>query len=262
MDHDGDTATAPAWDRDLQPQLADAFDATVTPGQGGAAVAAASEADHITALAADLRGATVTGTADVPASVSPPAAVTEYLPGLLASMTASPLSTLLHPLASQLDWYQIFDHGYAPDTLSNGMMAGQVIGGRGLLRSSAYYFGLFLVAPHITYPLHQHAALEIYCVLSGEIFIRHGREKPAMHITAGGHSVTPPHQVHELRTGESACLMAYGWTGELVGENWWWEEQSDGSWERVCWRRMPDSSWQIAEREPLGDREIRRAGDR
>ena len=246
----------------LQRQLAEAFEMTVAAGAGGSGIAAADEADHIAALAAGLRKANITGTAGVLDDVPPPATVTERLPSLLANVTASPLADLLRPLAGQLDWYQIFEQGYAPDSLSNGMMAGQVIGGRGLLQSRDYYFGLFLVAPHVTYPLHQHAALEIYCVLTGEVSIRHGRDKPPMRITAGGHSVTPPYQVHELQTGESACLMAYGWTGDLVGENWWWEEQSDGSWERVCWRRMPDSSWQISDREALSEDEIRRAGDR
>ena len=261
MDGDRDMGAGPDPDGMLQRRLADAFDMSITAGEGGAGIAASAEADHIASLAAGLRGAAITGTAAASDAVSQPATVTALLPGLLAGMTRSPLADILHPLADQLDWYQIFDHGYAPETLSNGMMAGQVIGGRGLLRSGDHYFGLFLVAPHVTYPLHQHAALEIYCVLSGEIFIRHGRDKAAMHITAGGHSVTPPYQVHELRTGETACLMAYGWTGDLVGENWWWEQQRDGKWDRVCWRRMPDSSWRIAEREALGEDEVRRAGD-
>ena len=272
MDRASDMATAPQWSLDLQRRLADAFDATVMAGEGGGGIAAAEEAGYIATHSDDLRNTPILGAASSGATSSDngepvdarsmPATVERYLPSLLAGMRATPLANLLHPLASQLDWYQIFDHGYAPDSLSNGLMAGQVIGGRGLLQSRDHYFGLFLVAPHVIYPLHQHAALEIYCVLSGEVFIRHGRAKPAMHITAGGHSVTPPYQVHELRTGENACLIAYDWTGDLVGENWWWEEQSDGSWDRVCWQRMPDSSWQIARREPLDEEEIRRAGDR
>lgn len=260
MDRDRDMATG--QDRDLQRRLADAFDATVTAGEGGVGIAAPVEAGYIDTIATNLRNATITGASEPAHAPSPPAAVTCFLPDLLADMKSSPLADLLKPLAPRLDWYQIFDQGYAPESLSNGMMAGQLIGGRGLLRSVEQYFGLFLVAPQITYPLHQHAALEIYCVLSGEIFIRHGREKQAMHITAGGHSVTPPYQVHEVQTGDSACLMAYSWTGELVGENWWWEEQTDGSWDRICWRRMSDSSWELAEREKLDDREITRANDR
>ena len=77
--------------------------------------------------------------------------------------------------------------------LAGCLMAGQVIGGCSLLNSKDLYLRLFLLAPHVTYPLHQHAALEIYHVPSGEIYIRHGRKKLSKHIKAGEHSVTPPH---------------------------------------------------------------------
>jgi len=187
--------------------------------------------------------------------------VSERLPALLDAMPVSPLAEVLRPLAHDLDWYQIFDTAHTDAALAGGLMAGQVIGCRGLLNSKDLYLGPFLLAPHVTYPLHQHAALEIYHILSGEIYIRHGRKKLSNHIKAGEHSVTPPHQVHELPTGIDACLIAHVWTGGLIGENWWWEPQEDGSWDRVCWQRQPDSSWKVTRREPLSNTEIARSGD-
>ena len=56
--------------------------------------------------------------------------------------------------------------------------------------------------------------------------------------------------------------MAYIWTGDMTGENWWWEEQQDKTWDRICWERQADSSWAIAKREALSNDEIIRAGDR
>ena len=194
-------------------------------------------------------------------SGDPPASISRYLPSLAAAMPSTPATTAIRPLIDQVDWYQIFDSGDIPGNLATGLVAGQIIGGRGLLTSDDLYLGLFLLAPQVTYPLHQHASLEIYCVLSGAVSIRHGRAKPAQRIEAGGHSVTPPHQVHELRTGEEACLIAYIWTGDLTGENWWWEEQPDGNWDRVCWQRQVDSSWKSTHREPLSAAEIARSGD-
>ncbi|MGB0160504.1 MAG: dimethylsulfonioproprionate lyase family protein [Candidatus Puniceispirillaceae bacterium] len=235
----------------LQNRLADAFDVTVRPTAG--------EAPLVETLANDLR-AVVTTPQELPVDQQPPM-VSDRLTALLDAMPVSPLAEVLRPLARDLDWYQIFDSSHTDPSLAGGLMAGQVIGGRGKLHSKDLYLGLFLLAPHVTYPLHQHAALEIYHVLSGEIYIRHGREKLSMHVTAGEHSVTPPHQVHELRTGTEACLIAYVWTGDLTGENWWWEPQDDGSWDRVCWQRQPDSSWKVTRREPLSDSEILRAGD-
>ena len=83
----------------------------------------------------------------------------------------------LGPFMDGLDWYQIFDGGGIPTSLASGLMAAQIIGKRGPLVSSELLFGMFLLAPQVTYPLHQHAALEIYCVLSGTVAIRHGRAK-------------------------------------------------------------------------------------
>ena len=237
--------------RALQNRLADAFDVTVLPTEAEVALVAT--------IAADLRSVATTPQ-DLSSQSSPPM-VTAKLPALLDAMPISPLAEVLRPLVRDLDWYQIFDASHTNPALAGGLMAGQVIGARGLLNSKDLYLGLFLLAPHVTYPLHQHAALEIYHVLSGEIYIRHGRKKLSRHIKAGEHSITPPHQVHELRTGSDACLITYVWTGDLIGENWWWEPQEDGSWDRVCWQRQPDSSWKVTCREPLSDTEILRAGD-
>ena len=236
---------------DLPQSLADALAATFTP--------TATDAAMINRLFGDLRHLSCDPGSPQPGH--PPASVSRYLPSLVAAMPSTPAASALRPCLDRVDWYQIFDGGDIPGTLATGLVAGQIIGGRGLLTSSALYLGLFLLAPQVTYPLHQHAALEIYCVLSGAVSIRHGRAKPAMHLRAGDHSVTPPHQVHELSTGDEACLIAYVWTGDLTGENWWWEEQPDGSWDRVCWQRQVDSSWKITHREPLSAAEIARAGD-
>ena len=235
----------------LQRRLADAYEVTVRPDPAEAPLAAT--------LARDLRHAATTE--QEPPQTQAPGLVTSRLPALLDAMPASPLADTLRPLAQTLNWYQIYDATHVDPALAGGLMAGQVIGSRGILHSRDLYMGLFLLAPNVTYPLHQHAALEIYHVLAGEIYIRHGRAKLSMHIGAGGHSITPPHQVHELRTGNDACLIAYVWTGDLTGENWWWEPQDDGSWDRVCWQRQLDSSWSATRREPLCEAEILRAGD-
>lgn len=241
---------------DLSASLADALAATITP--------TATDAAMIDRLLGDLRNLSCQPgslSASDPQFGDLPASVSRYLPSLAAAMPPTPAATALRPCLDRVDWYQIFDGDDIPGNLATGLVAGQIIGGRGLLTSGDLYLGLFLLAPHVTYPLHQHASLEIYHVLSGAVSIRHGRAKPAQRIQAGGHSVTPPHQVHELQTDDEACLIAYIWTGDLTGENWWWEEQPDGSWDRVCWQRQADSSWKVTHREPLSPAEIARSGD-
>lgn len=243
--------TASSLSLDLPASLADALAATITP--------TADEAAMIDQLIGDLRA--VSCQPGSPPANDPPPAIYSHLPGLVAAMPSTPASVALRPFLDSVSWYQIFDSTHVSDSLATGLIAGQIVGGRGHLISNDLYLGLFLLAPDITYPLHQHASLEIYCVLSGAVSIRHGRAKPARRIQAGGHSVTPPQQVHELRTDDEACLIAYIWTGDLTGGNWWWEEQPDGSWDRVCWQRQGDSSWEITHREPLSAAEIARSGD-
>ena len=135
------------------------------------------------------------------------------------------------------------------------------MGGNGLLHTETLYLGLFLLAPNITYPLHQHAATELYYVLSGSVAIRHGRFAEARHLGRDDFSVTAPHQVHELKTDKQPCLMAYVWTDDLTPQNWWWEQLGDGTWTRICWARTPAGDWSMLRREALSDAEISRAGD-
>ena len=184
-----------------------------------------------------------------------------HMSAMRSTMADTAVSRALSQMIDKIDWYQIFDGDGIDSDFASGLLAGQIIGKRGLIRNDDVFVGLFLIAPDICYPLHQHPALEVYYVLSGHINIRHGRTKTPMRIGPGALSVTPPHQVHELETGDEACLIAYIWTGDMKGENWWWEEQTDGSWDRICWERQADSSWAIAKREPLTETEVTRAGD-
>ena len=247
------------FNSDAQILFADAMKAQIAAAGTHARLDTGDEDELAFRIITGLRSATVTPGA-LPAAAQTPT-VRAHLPGLLEQMPSSPLASALGPFMDSLDWYQIFEGDDIPPRLASGLMAAQIIGGRGPLKSGELLFGMFLLAPHVTYPLHQHAALEIYCVLSGSVAIRHGRAKPAMHIGPGGHSITPPHQVHELRTGDEPCLITYAWTGDMTGENWWWEQSDDGSWHRNCWRRQPDASWAQAGSEPLSDAELDRAGD-
>ena len=247
------------FDSTTQHLFADALAAQIAAGAAIDHPDKPDSGDLAAGIIADLRTAAVSIGRKPDAGQTP--TVTAHLPGLLEDMPATPLAEALGPFMDGLEWYQIFEGSEIPPSLASGLMAAQLIGGRGALFSRELLFGMFLLAPHVTYPLHQHAALEIYCVLSGAVAIRHGRAKPARHIGPGEHSITPPHQVHELRTGEAPCLITYAWTGDMTGENWWWTQSDDGHWYRQCWQRQADASWATAGSEPLTDAEINRSGD-
>ena len=244
---------------DAQRLFADAMAAQITAAEANGQNGRHGDGDLASRIITDLRTAPVSPRPVLAAGQT--RTVEEHLPRLLEDMPSTPLAETLDPFMDSLDWYQIFEGAGIPTSLASGLMAAQIVGKRGPLVSSELLFGMFLLAPQVTYPLHQHAALEIYCILSGTVAIRHGRAKAAGHIGPGGHSITPPHQGHELRTGDDPCLIVYAWTGDMTAENWWWVQSDDGNSHRQSWVRQSDASWAPARSEPLTNAELKRSGD-
>lgn len=195
----------------------------------------------------------------------PPKLVYNYLSKFQGgSNSKSPLNISFFEIANKLDWYQIFDSDKIESSLAKGLFAAQIIGTRGVIKSPNFYMGLFLLSPEVHYPLHQHNPLEIYYVCSGKLKLQHGRKKVPFEINEGEFSITPSNQVHSLTTGQEPCLLSYMWvpgTVGLHGPNWWWEEQEDGSWKRICWERQSSSNWVITGSEDLTQEIIDSSGD-
>ena len=194
-----------------------------------------------------------------------PDIVKNYVSNLdMAVSGLTELDTALLDVVPFLEWYRIFDSEEIHPSLSKGLLAGQIVGKKGLIKSDEFYMGLFFLSPDIHYPLHQHNPLEIYYVFSGALQLQHGRQKLPFSVEAGDYSITPCNQVHSLTTSAEPCLICYMWVkgyGKLQGPNWWWEEQKNGSWKRVCWERQSDSNWKITGSEELTDEIINLSGD-
>ena len=211
-------------------------------------------------LISDLERVQAIAAAPQTAGQLPPRLQT-HLAALQQAMPRGEISDIIAPLISNLSWYLIYESATDWPALAGGMAAGQMIGRRGLWQSEDLLAGVMMMAPDLHYPLHQHAALELYFVLSGTVTVQHGRQAAPQRIGPGEWSITPPHQVHALQSGDQGCLIFYLWTDELTDENWWWEERDDGRWDRVCWRRQPDSSWCESHRELLTRAKADQAGD-
>jgi mannose-6-phosphate isomerase-like protein (cupin superfamily) len=153
--------------------------------------------------------------------------------------------------ARWLDWSQVFAGGGIEPALVEGMLAAQLAGSYGCFASQEIAAGLFLLAPGIFYPLHSHAAAEIYCCLSGALQITHGVDGAPFDLAPGNHSVTPPNRLHSLRTGEAPVLVIYVWSGDLMAPNWWWDRDADGNWRRTAWHRAPGEPWKPVHSEPV-----------
>jgi len=197
----------------------------------------------------------------VSAKVSPPT-VTNHLETALDRTGCAQLTAdAVRQLARLVEWYEIFQGEGIDRDLARGLVAGQVAGPVGIVASSSIRAGLFLLAPDIHYPLHQHAALEIYFVVSGMLILQHGRSGTAFHLRPGQWSVTPCHRVHSLTTHGDPCLVIYAWIGEFDAPNWWWEQVHGGTWRRVRWERQPDARWLRTAHEPVTEEVLKEAGE-
>lgn len=153
--------------------------------------------------------------------------------------------------ARTLDWLRTFAGGGIEESLAQGMLAAQAAGTYGCFASRTLAAGLFLLAPGIRYPLHTHAAAEIYYCIAGRLRIQHGLDGAPFELAAGGYSITPPNRLHALETGTEPALLIYVWRGDLGGPNWWWSRHEDGAWQRTAWLRKPGESWKPSRSEPV-----------
>ena len=153
--------------------------------------------------------------------------------------------------ARHLDWSPVYGGGGIDPILAAGMLAAQAAGSYGCFASSTVATGQFLLAPGIFYPLHTHAAPEIYFCLSGKMEIQHGLEQPPFLLTPGDVSITPAHRLHSLRVGRDPVILLYVWIGDLTAPMWIWSQADGSSWQRQSWRRKPGEPWTVEQTEPV-----------
>ena len=180
-----------------------------------------------------------------------------YLAPLLDTCSADAnLNECVRALADDVSWYQVYQGKGIPASLSEGMLAGQIVGQKGILKSEKLRTGLFLLAPGLFYPLHTHAAQEVYLAIAGNIQIQHGLEGKPFDVGSGHHSYTPGNKLHSLKTGEAPVLLLYIWIGEVDSPNLVWEQDESGGWQKSRWVRQPDASWARTEVIPITEVEI------
>ncbi len=181
-----------------------------------------------------------------------------HLPSLLAGLKcATPLATAIRAFSDGSDWVRLLE-GAPVDPLLEG---GMTVARPSYPEDPPAVFGLFLIGPGVHYPLHTHAACEVYYVVSGEISIQHGRDGDAVLHRGGDTSVTPEHRVHALTTGGQPCLIVYTWTGDLNGRAWWWEEDPAGTWRRRLWERRDGRAWAPYDEQAISADVLKEAGE-
>ncbi|NKC13778.1 MAG: cupin domain-containing protein [Gammaproteobacteria bacterium] len=189
-------------------------------------------------------------------SLAPLAA--EHLPAMTPALASfGALGNAVSALAPELVWHAILEGADVDEQLQRGLISSQA----GAAESIPTRLGIFMLAPGLHYPLHHHAALEIYYVVYGALSIQHGCAGTPFELGAGQFSVTPCYRVHALTTGSAPCLLIYAWTGSISEPGWWWERDTDGGWRRVRWERQPDGRWLQCSSERVTAAVMREAGE-
>ena len=171
----------------------------------------------------------------------------------------SVLGTAFARAAPYLDWSILFHGPQAPKDLRETMHVVSIAGKAPPDPRQGLNTGRFAIHPGVIYPLHSHAAHEVYFCISGEVEIIHGLHGTPFTIRAGEYSVTPPDCVHALRTDREPVVLAYVWMGEMSAPNWWWHQDDAGNWLRERWQWEADHEWRSHGTEKVSPELVERA---
>ena len=109
--------------------------------------------------------------------------------------------------------------GRIPDHIAAGMAVCEIIGPTGQIIHENIRVGLLLQASGMTYPRHSHAAEEIYLSLSGPVDWQVD-DADWYQRQAGEFIHHLPYQPHATRTGKTALLAIWGWTGNIAADSY------------------------------------------
>ena len=137
-----------------------------------------------------------------------------YLERALEAPGADPLTRLLAPLAPALPWADTSANMIMPEGFGGRYSAAKIAGPDGTIPAADFRFGTFLQYPDTWYPLHHHAAEELYFILSGTAeWTRDGVDgQPEPPGTLIRHA---PHERHATRTLGEPLLALWVWLGDI-----------------------------------------------
>ncbi len=137
-----------------------------------------------------------------------------FLEWALEAPGADPLAHLLAPLAPALPWSDTSANMTMPEGFRGRYTVTKIIGPDGMIPAADFRFGTFLQYPDTWYPIHHHAAEELYFILSGTAkWTRDGvdgqPEPPGMLIHHASH------ERHATRTLGEPLLALWVWLGDI-----------------------------------------------
>lgn len=146
---------------------------------------------------------------------------------VMAAHLAPALTTLAptHPAlaaaiagaAPHLDWvtYDAYPRDQIGAAFAEGHAFASVVGGGAPIPADGFDFGLFLIAPHVLYRDHNHAAPELYAPLTGPHGWRFGPGTPLVVKPAHQPVWNDPYRPHATKVGAVPFLCLFGWTRDV-----------------------------------------------
>ena len=175
------------------------------PGPGVAEVRAGLNA---------ARGGAVTQS---PGATNP--VIAAHLPAALATLagTHPDLAGAIAAAAPLLNWLAC--DGYPVDQIGENFASNHafapIIGENAPITARDYSFGLFLIAPHVLYRDHHHAAPELYAPLTGPHGWRFGPDTRLVVKPAHEPVWNDPFRPHLTKVGPLPFLALFGWTRDV-----------------------------------------------
>lgn len=154
-----------------------------------------------------------------PGGVGGNAVVAAHLAPALAALapTHPALAGAIAGAAPHLTWvtYDAYPRPEIGEAFATGHAFASIIGEGGALSARDYDLGLFLIAPHVLYRDHNHAAPELYAPLTGPHGWRFGPGDPLVVKPAHQPVWNDPFRPHCTKVGPVPFLCLFGWTRDV-----------------------------------------------
>lgn len=132
--------------------------------------------------------------------------------------THRPLAEAIRDASDHLEWEPYLGYPLAEigPHFPNGHAAASILGGEAPFAANDFDFGLFLIAPHVLYRDHNHAAPELYAPLTGPHGWRFGPDRPLILKPAHQPVWNQPFQPHLTKVGAVPFLCLFVWTRNVT----------------------------------------------
>lgn len=141
--------------------------------------------------------------------------VDRWLAPALAAVQGYPaLAQAIAQAAPLLDWvtYSAYPRAQIGEGFATGHAFASLLGEAAPFAATDFDLGLFLIAPHVLYRDHHHAAPELYAPLTGPHGWRFGAGRKLITLPAHRPVWNPPLRPHLTKVGAMPFLCLFVWT--------------------------------------------------